>query len=423
MTADLQPSTVAIEHVDTVVIGAGAIGCAIAWFRAADSDSVVVLERDQVGLGASFGNTGHLTPSDAWPLSAPGVVRQALAWSFRRDVPFSLERRLKREYLAWLVSFARWSRRGLSERITGLWELGNLSLDLTRELAQSADISLLQDQGVLNLYTTAPGLKGGREMAETLMRHGVPAQMLSSDEAGERADYRGTVAGGVLYPQDALCSPFDYVSGLARSARARGVDIREGVSVESIGLSGSGDRVFVRTSTGTLAAESVVIAAGVDTPRLARPFGAVPIVVGQGYGLDVALEPAPSMPILFPEWRIASSPLNGFVRFAGVMDLVTAPRGAAPARAAYLEEKARTAFGYASRFEPRPAWTGMRSCTPDGLPIIDALDPNGRVIVAAGHNMLGMTLAAGTGQLVAQRLAGEATRIDVRPFALGRFRR
>lgn len=414
-----------VEEVDTVVIGGGVIGCATAVWRAQDSDSVVLLERDEIGRGASFGNTGHLTPSDAWPLSAPGVVREALGWSLRRDVPFSLELSVKREYIAWLLSFARWSRRSLSERITGLWELGKLSLDLTRQLAgEDPSISLLQQRGVLNVYSTRSGLEGGHQMAECLMRHGVPADLLSASEVAEHAGYGGPVAGGVLYKQDALCSPFDYVVGLAKRARAGGVDIREGIPVESLALDGRGDRVFVRTGSGTLVARSVVIAAGVDTPRLTRPFGrAVPIITGQGYSLDVALDPAPALPILFPEWRIASSPLDGIVRFAGIMDLATGPRGSQPARAAYLEQKARTAFEYASRFEPASAWTGMRSCTPDGLPIIDALDARGRVLVAAGHNMLGMTLATGTGYLVARRLAGEQAGLDETPFALGRFGR
>lgn len=410
------------EHVDTVVIGGGAIGCAVAWWRAADSDRVVLLERNQIGSGASFGNAGHLTPSDAWPLSAPGVVREALGWTLRREAPFALQWRFKRDYLAWLAAFARWSHRSLSARIVGLWDLGSLSLDLLRDMAsQTADSPILQDRGVLNAYTTRAGLTGGERMADHLARHGVPSQVLSSSAAADMSGYRGALAGGVLFTQDALCSPFQYVSWLARGARDRGVDIRAGIAVESV--RSEGDRVRVCTNAGILLAEAVVLAAGPQTPQLARSFGQkVPIIGGQGYSLDAMLEPAPTLPLLFPEWRIAASPLDGVVRFAGLMDLATAPRPAKPRRARYLEHTAREAFSYAKRFEPRAAWTGVRACTHDGLPIIDALDPSGRVVIAAGHNMLGMTLAAGTGYLVAKRIAGERSTIDERPFALGRFR-
>ncbi len=412
-----------VEHVDTLVIGGGAIGAAIARARAADSDRVLVLERDQLGRGASFGNTGHLTPSDAWPIAAPGVVREALGWTFRKDVPFSLEKRLQYGYLRWLASFAWRARRTLPERIAGLWELGTLSNRLAREISADAEVPpIVQDQGVVNLYSTAQGFASGRAATEQLLHEGVEARILGPDEAAARTGFGGTLAGGVLFPTDALCHPVAYVDELVRQARARGVEFREGTGVTSLRPDGSGDRVFVETSHGTIVADAVVIAAGVDSVRIARPLGRkVPIIGGQGYSLEAALDPAPTMPVLFPEWRFAASPFDGVVRFAGIMDLVTGPRPGRPERAAYLERKAREAFSGVDRFELRSTWSGMRACTPDGLPIIDALDPRGRVILASGHNMLGMTLAAGTAQIVASRLAGVDSGVDERPFALGRF--
>lgn len=413
-----------VEHVDTLIIGGGAIGAAIARARAADSDSVLVLERDQIGRGASFGNTGHLTPSDAWPLAAPGVVREALAFAFRKDVPFSMEKRLKYGYLRWLASFAWRARRTLPQRIAGLWELGTLSNRLAREISAAADTPpIVQDQGVVNLYTTEQGFAAGRAATEKLIREGVDAQILSAEDAAQRTGFRGGLAGGVLFPTDALCHPVAYVDELVRQARKRGAEFREGVSVLSLRIDGAADRVFVETSVGTIVAESVVLAAGVESVRLAAPFGRrIPIIPGQGYSIEAAVDPAPSMPVLFPELRFAASPFDGVVRFAGIMDLTTEVRPGREERAAYLEAKAREAFPPGTRFELRSTWSGTRACTPDGLPIIDAVDPGGRVILASGHNMLGMTLAAATGHVVASRLAGVDSGVDERPFSLGRFR-
>lgn len=412
-----------VEHVETLVIGGGVIGAAVARARAADADRVVVLERDQLGRGASYGNTGHLTPSDAWPLAAPGVVSQALGWTLRRDVPFSLEKRLRADYLRWLASFAWRARRTLPERIAGLWELGTVSNRIAREISAAAETPpIVQDEGVVNLYSTEQGFASGRAATENLLREGVEARILGPEEAAARTGFGGTLAGGVLFPTDALCRPVAFVDELVRQARARGVEFREGVGVTSLRPDGTGDRVFVETTRGTIVADHVVIAAGVDSVRLARPFGRrVPIIGGQGYSLEAEVAPAPTMPVLFPEWRFAASPFDGVVRFAGIMDLVTGPRPGRPERAAYLESKAREAFAGAERFEVRSTWTGLRSCTPDGLPIIDALDPKGRVILASGHNMLGMTLAAATGHVVAARLAGVDSGVDERPFALERF--
>lgn len=406
-----------------MIVGGGAIGCAAAWSRAGDADRVVLLERDEIGRGASFGNAGHLTPSDALPLAAPGVVPEALAWAFRREAPFSMQWRPNRAYAAWLLSFAQWSQRPVAPRAQALFELGSLSLELARQIAMQPGSEFeIREGGVVNVHTTAKGLERGVAMARTLEAHGIASSTLSATEVAQHTGYRGPVTGGVHYRHDALCSPFEYVSALASGARTRGVDVREGVSVDAI--SRDGDRFTVHTNRGTLVAEAVVVAAGAETVRLTRPFGRkVPIIGGQGYSMDVALDPEPLMPMLFPDQRIAVSPIGGLTRFAGIMDMVAAPAPGRARRARYLEKVARSAYPTAARFEPRTHWSGLRSCTPDGLPIIDTLDKKGRFVVAAGHNMLGMTLSAGTGQLIAERLAGRASSISMKPFAIGRFSR
>lgn len=409
------------ETVDTVIVGGGAIGCAAAWWRAADVDGVVVLERGEVGHGASFGNAGHMTPSDALPLAAPGVVAEALGWALRRDAPFSLQWRPNRDYVRWLLSFARWSRRPTAPRTKALFELGRLSLELTRHIrSQSHGAFALRDGGVVNVHATEKGFERGLAMARALQAEGITATPLTAAELTLRTGYDGPVAGGVHYVDDALCSPFEYVTALADGARGRGVDIREGVTVW--GVTRAGSSFAVATSNGTLLAHHVVVAAGAASAQLITPFDRkLPIIGGQGYSMDVALEPTPRMPMLFPDLRIAVSPIGGLTRFAGIMDMTASPGAGRASRARYLERVARVAFPHASRFAPQSHWSGTRSCTPDGLPIIDALDPEGRFIVAAGHNMLGMTLSAGTGRLVAERLARRPSAISMEPFALRRF--
>jgi D-amino-acid dehydrogenase len=81
--------------------------------------------------------------------------------------------------------------------------------------------------------------------------------------------------------------------------------------------------------------------------------------------------------------------------------------------AAYLREPA---------CEPElEQWYGWRPMTYDSLPIIDRSPAYRNVIIAAGHNMLGLSMAPSTGKLVAELVNDEPTHIDPAPYRLSRF--
>jgi D-amino-acid dehydrogenase len=65
-------------------------------------------------------------------------------------------------------------------------------------------------------------------------------------------------------------------------------------------------------------------------------------------------------------------------------------------------------------------WYGWRPMTPDSLPIIDRSPRFGNVLIAAGHNMLGLSMAPATGKLVAELLSGTPPHLDARRYILKR---
>ena len=66
-------------------------------------------------------------------------------------------------------------------------------------------------------------------------------------------------------------------------------------------------------------------------------------------------------------------------------------------------------------------WRGLRPCTPDGVPIIDRPNRFDNLVLATGHQMLGLHLAPGTARLVADLIIGEAPTFDPYPFRATRF--
>jgi D-amino-acid dehydrogenase len=156
----------------------------------------------------------------------------------------------------------------------------------------------------------------------------------------------------------------------------------------------------------------VVICAGAATPLLVARGARVPIVGGRGYAFEVARprpveEPGPL--VYLHEQRIAVTPWTDAVRFAGTLELGSMGGPQKARRVAGISRGARRAFPDLEWKRARPVRSGARPCTPDGLPVVGRLDRDGRVIVAAGHAMLGLTLAPITGALVGGLLDGGAS--------------
>ena len=87
------------------VVGGGVVGLTCAFELSRRGADVVVLERDRVGHGASFGNTGWVCPSFTYPLPGPGIVGEGLRAAFGREGPLAIRPGLDPSYLRWLWAF------------------------------------------------------------------------------------------------------------------------------------------------------------------------------------------------------------------------------------------------------------------------------------------------------------------------------
>jgi len=59
--------------------------------------------------------------------------------------------------------------------------------------------------------------------------------------------------------------------------------------------------------------------------------------------------------------------------------------------------------------------------TPDGMPVIDRSAKHNNLIIAAGHNMQGMSMSPLTGSIVEQLISREETNVDLSYFSANRF--
>ena len=259
------------------------------------------------------------------------------------------------------------------------------------------------------MYATAHGFEHARAHARAHTAAGFRAEPLDA-AAARRLEpaLSPRIAGAIIYPDEAECDPRRFVAAVGAAAEALGVRLFSGIQARAIHAGDSG--VTVDTSAGALFAERVVVAAGVWSRKLLRPLMRLPVRPGKGYCLDVPLADGGAplrRPVYLHESRVAITPLEHGARFAGTLELGALETSIDPCRVAGIRRAASAALPDWQLGRADLTASGLRPCTPDGLPAVGYVERRKRVLVATGHAMLGITLAPVTASLLMRLLDGE----------------
>jgi D-amino-acid dehydrogenase len=203
----------------------------------------------------------------------------------------------------------------------------------------------------------------------------------------------------------------------------RGVEFRE--HCPFTGFVRTGGRVReVETARGQIAADAVVVAVGAWTPLLARHLGGrVPIQPGKGYSITMPRPVVcPTIPLIFEEHRVAVTPFATGYRIGSTMEFAGYDATLNPRRLDLLRQGAGHYLREPTAGPVQEEWWGWRPMVPDGVPIIGPSPAGENVMIAAGHGMLGLSMAPATGRLVAELLGGASPHLDPAPYAATRFR-
>lgn len=386
---------------------------------------VTVIDRGGIGGGCSYGNAGWLTPSLAFPLPAPGVVRTGLKWLLDPESPLYIRPAASLEWVRWLWGFVAAATAERHESGTAaLVPLSRYSLEAFAALDRESPGTFgFSPTGLLLVAQTAAGLASATHEAERMERHGTTWQAL--DAAGVRAlepAVTGELAGGIYFPAEAHCEPQAAVQALARAATSAGARFEP--DTEVFAFRREGRRLAgVRTTRGWLDADRFVLATGAWSAAHARQLGfRLPVLGGKGYAIVVdGLPCPPRLPLKVLERRVAITPRQGSTRLAGTLELVDGDESIAPRRVDAIVRNSRTVLDIPAVPHVVELWRGLRPCTPDGLPVIGFAPGYDNLLVATGHQMCGLHTAPGTGCLAADLLTGEQPRFDPAPFRADRF--
>ncbi|MEU8952945.1 FAD-binding oxidoreductase [Streptomyces sp. NPDC048518] len=375
---------------DLIVVGAGVVGAACAYYTVRAGLRVTVIDRGPVAGGTTGAGEGNLLVSDKEP--GPELELALLS--------------------------------------TWLWR------DLATELP--TDIEYEAKGGVV-VASTEPGLAALRDFAAGQTRAGVEAVEVPADRLSDLEPHLAPgLAGGFHYPQDAQVQPALAAAHLLRAAADTGrLTLRLGEEVTAVLTGPRGEVRGVRTRRGEVRAPHVLNAAGTWGARLARLAGVdLPVLPRRGfvlvteplprvvrhkvYSADYVADVASDSATLQTSAVVEGTPA-GPVLIGASRERVGFDRTLSVEALRRLAAQAVALFPALATVRAIRTYAGFRPYLPDHLPAIGP-DPRAPGLLhACGHEGAGIGLAPATGALVAAMLTGRELPVRAQPFGPGRF--
>lgn len=411
---------------DVLILGGGVIGLACAYYLLKSGATVRVLEQGTPGCGSSHGNCGTITPSHAAPLAMPGMLGVALRSMLRADAPLYLNPRFDGRRLRWLLGFARHCNwRDFEHAAQARSAILQRSRALLAGLVKDERLDCEFDEGgELYVYRTDRALQADEHHhTQVLERLGVEVQRLRGDdvEAMEPALKPG-VTGGLFHPGDARLRPDRYAAELARRVVELGGSIEGGARIDHFGTQG-GHIDHVRTTRGVFRGDRVVMALGAWSPLLGKLLRLpLPMQPGKGYSLTYTRPAlAPRHALVLREASVCVTTWDSGYRLGSTMEFSGYAEGLNHTRLDALRRGAAQGLHEPEGPQLLEEWWGWRPMSVDEVPIIGPSTRWSNLSFATAHGMLGVSMSAATGELIASQLRGSTPSIDPSPYAPARF--
>jgi D-amino-acid dehydrogenase len=187
----------------------------------------------------------------------------------------------------------------------------------------------------------------------------------------------------------------------------------------------NGKITAVITDKSKIDCEELVLANGSWLQGVSKLLGLyVPLQPGKGYSLVYdGLEKNLQYPSILVDDRTATTPINGWLRIGGTMELSGHSDNILPKRVVAIYNAFKKYYPTMNLPQPEinKAWFGYRPVSPDGMPYIGRHGKFSNLTYAGGHAMLGVTAAAGTGKIIEEVVSNKKPTIELLAFDPARF--
>lgn len=410
-----------------IVLGAGVVGTACAWYLRQAGHEVTVLDR-QPGPAqeTSFANGCQISVSHAEPWANPAGLLKVLRSLGREDAPLLFRLRADPLQWRWCLQFVRECRPARVaanlRRIVAIADYSRRSLQALR-----AETGIDYDhlaRGILHVYTDQREFDRACRAAAAMRELGCPRMTIDADEVlriePALAGARVRLVGGDFTASDESGDVHAFTKQLAARGEAAGIRFRYNTSVTRLlaeaGKISGVELIDGEGRHGVLDADAFVVALGSFSPALLAPLGIrLMIYPGKGYSatypvIDAAA--APTVSLTDDGHKLVLSRLGARLRVAGTCELDGYSRALNMVRCEAITRRVRELFPGACAYERARYWAGLRPLTPSNVPYIGATRyPN--LYLNTGHGTLGWTMACGSGRALADIISGRKPEVQV----------
>jgi D-amino-acid dehydrogenase len=414
------------RRMNVVVLGAGIVGTASAWYLRAAGHDVTVIERQSgPAQETSFANGCQISVSHAEPWATPAGLLKVVQALGREDAPLLF--RLRADPLQW-----RWCLRFVREcaphrvaanlrQIVALADYSRRSLQALR--AQTGIAYDHLTRGILHFYTDEREFERACRAAAAMRDLGCPRMTIDAVEAVRiepaLAPIRRRLVGADFTASDESGDVYRFTTQLAARGDAAGIRFRYGSTVTRLLVEGgriAGVEIIDADGRhGVVRADAVVVALGSFSAPLLAPLGIrLLIYPGKGYSATYPIvdpDAAPTVSLTDDGHKLVFSRLGARLRVAGTCELNGYDRDLNPVRCAAITRRVRALFPHACDYDAATYWAGLRPLTPSNVPYVGRTR-FANLYLNTGHGTLGWTMGCGSGRAIADIVSGRRPEVD-----------
>ena len=415
--------SVAQNDFDLIVVGAGIVGMSTALWAQKEGLKTLICDPNPPGSGTTYGSACTIATYACIPVNSPSIFKSIPYLLTSRESPLSFNIAHGIKNPRWTLGFlnnCRASRvKHISQALGQFLTHTDAGLDPLIEESNAQDLVVSND--CLYVWSTRAGYEGAKDSNTVRASQGVNFDELTQDEVLQfepnlqQPIHRGLHFKGARH----ITNPQELVTRMQiRFEELGGTYMPHGV--ESCEPDSSGVTALLDDGTEIRGARLALIA-GARSGNI-KGSGAENLPLGAERGYHVLYRNRGNLvnrPVGWAEAGYYATPMSDGLRVAGTVEINAIDAPFNTNSTAYLQRKSHEMFGDLGT--PDDTWLGHRPTMPDSLPVIGHSKASDRVILAFGHQHIGLTLGGITGRVVTDLAQGITPSCDISHFSPQRY--
>ena len=407
-----------------IVIGAGIVGVSTAIWLQRSGFKVTIIDQKGPATGASHGNAGILAASSIIPVPNPSLIKKLPFYLLSKDSPVFFKMSYLPKMFPFLISYL--SKSNLREVNKYAERMTPLIFDTVcqhKSLAKGTGAEkFISYQDYCFGYETEENFLNDKKVWKLRQKHGLPFEVVNGNEFSNFDPFYKDLFDVIVKCKNhgKINDPGLYVKTLCDHFLSQGGELIIS-KVNDISSKNLND-VIVKIESDSLIANKIVVATGAWSKIILKKFKIkMPLESERGYHVEY-LEPNfyPKVPMMLTSKKFVITPMDGRIRVAGLVEFAGLKTLKRKPPLNLLKNKIKDLFPNL-KCKEKIEWLGHRPALVDSLPMLGYLDKNKQILVAFGHQHLGLTAGAKTGRIVSDLIIGNDIKLKISNYRPNRF--